>query len=198
MIPRLFKHRNVVVIASGPSLTKEDVDYCKNKATIFVVNDNYRLAPWADLLYAADYPWWVEHEGVPDFKGLKYTQDQRAAAAYGITHVDGRWRPGISHSREYIHYGYNSGFQAFNLAYLMGAKNIYLLGFDFMMDGDKKHWFGDHPGNLNKDMHEALLKMRRHMDSSARQCRNSALNVVNCSRRTALKEFDRGIITDCI
>jgi hypothetical protein len=43
----------VVCVASGHSLTKEDVEYCKGKAKVYIVNDGYKLAPWADLLYAA-------------------------------------------------------------------------------------------------------------------------------------------------
>jgi len=68
-----------VLVASGPSLTQEQVDQCKGKATVMVINDNYKLAPWADHHYACDQHWWQWHEDDPDllaFKGKKWTQSE--------------------------------------------------------------------------------------------------------------------------
>ena len=64
-----LRGRPCVVVASGPSLTAEDVDYCRERAAVIVVNDNYKLAPWADVLYAADPEWWDLHQGAPSFQG---------------------------------------------------------------------------------------------------------------------------------
>ena len=50
MIPRDWVGDPAVVIASGPSLTQDYVDYCRGRAWVVVVNDNSRRAPWADVL----------------------------------------------------------------------------------------------------------------------------------------------------
>jgi hypothetical protein len=46
-----------VLVASGPSLCPSDVDRVRGRARVIAVNDGYRLAPWADVLYACDRRW---------------------------------------------------------------------------------------------------------------------------------------------
>ncbi|HCZ48509.1 MAG TPA: hypothetical protein DCZ11_05850, partial [Gammaproteobacteria bacterium] len=53
--------------------------------------------------------------------------------------------PGLSASPLRIHQGGNSGYQALNLAVLLGAERVILLGYD--MHGG--HWHGRHGGRLN-------------------------------------------------
>lgn len=194
VIPLQWKNETVVCVASGPSLLKEDVEYCRGRAKIAVVNDNYKLID-ADLLYAADLQWWDYHNGVPEFTGQKWTQDEKAAKKYNLNHVAGKWQPGISHSSDFIHYGFNSGFQLVNLVYLMGARKIILLGFD-MKFNKKSHWFGDHPEPLNRpaDYH----KWAKIMDKAARRYEKAGVEVINCSRDTGLTEYKRALIHDCL
>lgn len=196
MIPRCFKGETVVIIASGASLTQADIDYCQGKAKVVVINDNHRLAPWADLLYAADPQWWDRYGGVPEFKGQKWTQDKEAAERYGLHHVAGYWNPGISTDPHHIHYGWNSGFQAANLVFLMGAARILLLGFDMKMTAGKRHWFGNHPGELNRDID--FNKWAHHMDKAAKRYAKHGCEVINCSRETALVEYKKALINDCL
>lgn len=196
MIPRCFKGKTVVIVASGASLTREDVEYCQGKAVVAVVNDNYKLAPWADLLYAADPGWWKHHEGVREFAGTKWTQDKDSAKLYGLNWVDGRWNPSVSADPAFIHYGFNSGFQCLNLIFLMGASRIILLGFDMQATAGKKHWFGNHPGELNKD--SAYGQWVEFMDNAAPRLEKHKCEVINCSRSTALKKFKRMALEDCL
>ena len=44
------------ILATGPSLTPDQAEYAKGKARVIAVNDAWRLAPWADILYACDAP----------------------------------------------------------------------------------------------------------------------------------------------
>ena len=55
------------IIASGPSLTKEDVDAVRG-LNVIVINTSYWLAPWADILYACDGHWWDWHYENTDWK----------------------------------------------------------------------------------------------------------------------------------
>lgn len=198
MIPRCFKGETVVVIASGASLTQDDIDYVKGKARVAVVNDNYRLAPWADLLYAADPDWWDYHIVEVNkmvFAGQRWTQCETSAPKYGLNHVVGYWRHGPSLDRAHIHYGMNSGFQCVNLAFLMGAKRIILLGFDMQMTGGKRHWFGNHPPPL--DQASRYEKWVWYMDNAALKYHKAGCEVLNASRETALKEYRRVSLADC-
>ena len=67
-----------ICIASGPSLTQEDVDYCRGRGRIYAVNDVYRLAPWADVLFACDLAWWKRYGPVLSFSGLRLSTDKNA------------------------------------------------------------------------------------------------------------------------
>ena len=53
-----------------------------------------------------------------------------SAAAWGINQLKSVAQPGLSRTQGVIHQGKNSGYQALNLAYLLGAKRILLLGYD--------------------------------------------------------------------
>jgi hypothetical protein len=133
----------IVCIASGESLTPEDVDYCKGKADkVYVVKESYRLAPWADLLYAADSDWWDIRKGCPDFTGEKWTCTPEAAKKWGINYIDYKVELKWSLQQGIVATGGNSGFQCVNLATLNGATEVILLGYD-MGFTVKKHWWDD-------------------------------------------------------
>jgi hypothetical protein len=172
------------LIASGPSLTQADVDYCKNKARVIVINDNYKLAPWADVLYACDPMWWEWHNGVPGFEGCKITQDKKSAKKYYLDHIQSARKPGLSLHPSTIHTGANSGYQAINLAYHFGAKKIILLGYD-MQIGKRSHWFGEHPNGVRSNYTDFL----HHFKTIAAQLPALDLEIINCTRVTALNCF---------
>ncbi|MFV1983009.1 MAG: hypothetical protein ACC657_05650 [Thiohalomonadales bacterium] len=83
-----------------------------------------------------------------------------------------------------IHYGVsgggNSGYQAVNLAYILGAKTILLLGFD--MFGD--HYFGKHPKTLvNGSPFDMFIKSFESITKD--------IEIINCTRKTALNCFPK-------
>jgi len=106
------------IIASGPSLTIEDVAILKGQR-VLCINDNYLRAPWADVLYACDGIWWDRHhhrEELKAFKGRKITQDKESADKYRLEYIKGVDALGLSRDPACIHLGANSGIQAINLA----------------------------------------------------------------------------------
>jgi len=185
---RKWEGETVVIVASGPSLTPEQVDYCKGKARMIVVNNNYRLAPWADALYACDGEWWDEyHDETHDFQGEKWTQDHGASQKYGLKWVQGRNESGLSTDPSVIHTGSNSGYQAINLAFHFGVKRIILIGYDMQRTKNKKHWFGNHPGKLNKPGN--YKQWARNFIDLANDISRQGVEVINCTRVTALGAF---------
>ena len=78
------------------------------------------------------------------------------AQLYGVNLVKGKRAQyaGFSLDPEVIHYGDNSGFQSINLAILLGAPYIVLIGFD-MSHKNGHHFFGKHaPGLTNQEKFE--------------------------------------------
>lgn len=135
--------KTAICIASGPSLTKEDVDYCRGKGKVYVVKECYHLAPWADVLYAADTDWWHNQKGVPDFKGERWTVSSRACDVYPeLKYIEAKAQWHWSETQGAVATGGNSGFQAMNIATLQGAERLVLLGYDYgHAAGMEKHWW---------------------------------------------------------
>lgn len=184
----------VAVAASGPSQTAEDLEAIRAAGIpLIVVNDTWRLAPWAWRLYACDYKWWKVHQRATQaFHGERWTQDIDAANTWGLNHVAGKHDVGLG--RDCLHFGDNSGYQAVNLAYLAGAKRVLLLGFDMMPDGSKAHWFGSHEGILKDPT--AYDRFNRAFEMMTPE--KYGLEVINCSRRTALTCFPRMELADAL
>jgi len=206
----LFQNRDdsiFVIIASGPSLTKEQVNYCYGKAIVIAINDNYQLAPWADYLYACDPHWWEWHKDSPtllSFKGKKYTQDknwsdspsyQGIKEKHQITTIESRGGAGLSTDKNYVYQGGNSGYQAINLAYHLGAKKIILIGYDQKPSNDGRyHWFGHHPSEVKSNYHS----WSQGYQSIANQLPELGIEIINCTIDTALTCFPRQKLEDII
>lgn len=194
-VPRRWPGATIALIAPGPSLTGRDVKLISAAADrMIAVGDAYRLAWRADVLYHADEKWWEHHEGAPGFAGERWAPDERgfsagvlmpsrAIAAYGLRAVRVQRRPGLSLDAAFVHSGHNSGFQALNLAVLFGAARILLLGFDMM----GTHFFGPHPKALRQRRDYAPFIAA--FEAAAPQLRALCIEVVNCTRETALTCF---------
>ena len=107
-------------------------------------------------------------------------------------------KPGyiISTNPEHIYFGGNSGFQAINLAYLMGASRIVLLGFDMGVTGGKLHWHADHGGRCHNPPPSQINQWRRTVDAAAGQLLDMGVNVVNCTGTTALVDWPRATLDE--
>ena len=182
----------VVCIGGGPSLTRDDVDYVQGKAKVIAINNGYQIAPWADLLYACDLKWWKWHNGCPGFSGEKWTMDEQASLKFNLNYIEGIPGRGLSDKPDVIHHGSNSGFQALNLAYLLGASKIILLGYDMKIsDDNRSHWFGEHPDKIRSNYQPWL----EHFNIVAR---HGKANIINCSRDTALTCFPQSTIREIL
>jgi hypothetical protein len=187
-VPKLWPGETFVCVASGPSLTQEDVDYCRGKARVIAVNDNYKLAPWADVLYAADEHWWRWHHGVPSFHGLKFSiEASQGKATKHAQILKNCGHEGLELRPHGLRTGRNSGYQAVNLAVHLGAARIVLIGYDMKCTGGKTHWFGEHPIRQEKQYATFLTKFETLVQPLA----NIGVDVINCTRETALLSFPR-------
>lgn len=180
-----------IVAATGPSLTPPVAARCAGHPLV-AVNDAYRLFPAADVLYACDPDWWELHQGCPGFIGEKWTSHESVhneklgiARQFGLHLVAGRDGEGFSLDPSAIHYGSNSGYQAINLALLMGARRILLVGFDMHSRGGR-HFFGDHPEPLSNWMQfESLVPTFRR----AARLLPPTIEIINCTPGSALDCF---------
>lgn len=188
-----------IVAASGPSLTREVAVKVRRAQfdgwRVIVVNDAYRLIPHADVLYAADFSWWTAHDGARQFLGARWTSHSKSlqlcddkslvAGRYDLNFVLAKHGKGFSTNPEHIHYGdpEHSGFQAVNMAVLMGCAYIALVGFDYGFSAEA-HFFGNHPMNLRQPTSPQYADMARAFNKV-----EASMPIVNATTGSNLKRF---------
>lgn len=203
-VPRLLPGGGtVLVLGSGPSLSKSDVDLARSRVDgVIAVNDAYKFAPWATALYAADGQWWNWHHGAaehvigkihyPAFTGqfkycLKHTNWQ------GVQVLRKGPETGLTLDRTQVALGRNSVYQAINVAVHFGATRILLLGVD-MQGQPGSHFFGRHPNNSGPPFNVCLERFA----TLVKPLKAAGVEVINCTRSTALKCFPCVTLEDAL
>jgi hypothetical protein len=154
--------------------------------------------PTANVIYGCDDHWWPYHlQNIKKIsKAELWTQCEKAAIKHNLNRIEGKSLPGLG--RKIIHFGGNSGYQAINLAFLFGAKKIVLLGFDMKKDGEKVHFFGNHPyhqrGQGPSDW--TMDRWRFNFDQLAKDLASEGVEVINATRKTALTCFTKKALED--
>lgn len=174
------------VVASGESATPEALEKLKGRCRVIVVNNSFRLAPWADVLYAADSQWWDCHRDAYAFGGLKITSHATWAKRFGLKFVEVELVHAFKFERTSVlpHMG-NSGARAINLAIQFGVKRILGIGLDFRGG----HWHGPHPLPLNNPMPQRLETWRGRLDAQAPLLAKNGIEFVVCSDKSALTAY---------
>lgn len=189
--------KSVIIIAGGPSLIKEDVEYAeKSGIDIIGINDAYRICNRLTYLYACDRRWWFHHYSrVSDLPCKKISLEDAGYPRIEKLEDDGPG--GLSLEWPKIRTGRNSGYQAINLAILLGYKKIILLGYDMQHTANKVHWFGDHPKPLNNAPISRIKSWREIYNEMIKEVPDD-VEIINASRETALKCFQRASLKEAI
>jgi len=189
-----WKDYAVAIIASGPSAKKAGVERLKGRMPVLAIKGNIELAPFADVVYGCDFPWWRSVDGLPRFKGLKLAYDPRAVDQHGCRKVeipDKKSDRLLFDKIGTVGAGGNSGFQALNLAAQWGATGILLIGFD-MHDRAGKHWYGRNTAYQTSNPDEDnFRRWRAAFDNAAPDLAARGIDVVNASPSSDLKVFRR-------
>lgn len=206
----------VIIIAGGPSLTKADVELCeKSGLPMMGINNAYLITDKLKYHYACDSRWWEwaysTGKGAPprppQEHTLKYSLNNSSRPKKrapdrgwpGVTQLHMAERRGLSKKWPYLCWGGNSGYQAVNLAYLMGYKLIILLGYDMMEKNGRSHWHKDHSFYKASNPDNSTFRMwRRDFDSLASALAETKTKVVNATRTTALESFPLAKLEDIL
>jgi hypothetical protein len=175
----MFNGEPVFVLASGPSLTLEDIETVRKSGfKTIAVNSTWEKARFCDVLFAADNTWWLENYDKIDIlaarASLSYNAEQYQDAPRFPSRVAGKG-------------GFNSGCIAIEYAVANDAGPVLMLGFDCSVKNGIHH-HGKHKNLKNPD----AGKCRIWMDQFAllRKLYKHA-KIINCSRYTELKVFPR-------
>jgi hypothetical protein len=200
------------LIATGPTLTLPQVEAARRRGFALAgCNNVWESVPDLELLYGCNLQWW-RHYWSPQLAAHpaeKWTTNREAADAFGLNWIAERNAPGLSTDPSIVHHGHGSGYTLLNLAYLMGATRIVLLGYSLRyapdydgrakrIGGEARHFFGEYPKELQHwpsakvrdGVHVELLDLYR---SVAKQ---GLVEIVNCTPGSALDCFPRADIDD--
>lgn len=122
----------------------------------------------------------------------------------GATYVVRRRNGGLSDDPRDL-YGVNSGYACLGLAYLKGAKEIALLGFDMKAKIDRKgsligtHWHGGYQWH-NSSNHRYYDRWASNFEKAAQQLSKVGANVVNFvgSNGSAITAFPTAPLEDLV
>ncbi len=208
--PALNKHpRNprkrdvVVIIAGGPSLTREDVAKVEQAdVDIIGINNAYQICNRMEIHYACDTKWWRAHwDKIPNGPARYSLKDDRKKQGdpgmIGVTQLKMGARRGLGIEWPRICWGGNSGYQAINLAFLLGYKKVILLGFDMQETNGETHWHGLHKG-MNNPSEQQFRQWRKNYKVLAQELRSVGVTVFNATRQTALECFPKVQIKDVL
>lgn len=174
-----------VVLGGGPSLKGFDCARLRRRARVIAVNNaGLDLAPWADVLFWADRRWldW-NHQRLGEHTGpLKITRKPpQIDTGHDIKVM--RFLPRrLSHERDALG-GWCGGSSAINLAYLMGARVIILMGFDMR------------PGNYHADHRLPPIEGQHRerfiptLEAMEPELTARGVTVLNATPRSALRCF---------
>lgn len=197
-VPPIWKGETFVIFGGGPSITQSQVNQCKENARTIAINDAYKLAPWADILYGADYRWWKWHDFAQDFLGVRvglawngttntyFPGWEKIPEEINIRYLEATGTLGLEKDSHGVRHGYNSGYQAINLAVHLGAKEIVLLGYDMRSKNGKSHWFGNHPESTPDPPFEKMIPA---FQTLLEPLEKLGIKVVNCTKDSALGCF---------
>lgn len=188
-VPRMWQGLTVAVLASGPSMSAEVAARIRAACIpTVVVNTTFRLAPWAELLYAADHEWWKHTPGALQFEGLKVSVCPVAGVSDphdGVHLLRETGKNGFDPDPSCIRTGRNSGYQAVHIAAQAGAKRILLCGMDFQ----NGHWHPEHEAPLRTTHPDFYDIFRAHFQTLVDPLVERGVEVLNCTPGSALRCF---------
>lgn len=199
MVPRLWPGATIVCLACGPSLTAADAKLVRaareaGRVRVIAINAAVRLAPWADVRYAYHAIDWCRPEDagiLASFEGLRFAVEP-AAAEFGATILHATGTEGLELTEPgAIRHGHNSGFAAVNLAVLLGAARVVLVGYDMQRaGGDPRGALHFYPcaGTVGRGEFATWLRIFQTLPPALEAV---GVTVVNASRVTALEVFPR-------
>jgi hypothetical protein len=209
-----LKGRTVACIGTGPSLTLPQVEIARRKGfTLAGVNLTYQIAPDLAVLFATNAPFWDHYWGRSDgpraHPAEKWTNARESAEKYGLHFIDSLERSGLSKDPSIIHHGHSSGACLVNLAYLMGAERIVLLGYDMkyapdydgknrQVGSEPRHYFGEYPSALQHWPKAAVkygvhYELVAHYQSIAEQ---GLVEIINATPGSAIECFPKRSMED--
>jgi hypothetical protein len=202
-----WRGRRCFTIGGGPSLKGFDFLRLRGER-IIAINKAFLDVPFADVMFGMDRPFIDDlqtgrlgenyRRAFEVFNGLKLWLDL-SGYTYppGVYSLPSAGEIGWTKSlREGLYHGQNSGYGAINLALILGADPIYLLGYDCARGpAGEKNYHNGYPGHGNPD---AMNIFRLAFEAGAAMLTPGGPRVVNLNPNSALRCFEFGDVDQAL
>lgn len=191
------------IIASGMSTKKANVGLLKGRCRVIAIKQNHEIAPFADVVYGCDGPWWRSVQGLKKFNGLKLSWENGVCnSEFGIqkVEIDSATSDRMLFDKVgLVGAGGNSGFQALNLAIQFGANRILLVGFDAQGTYGNEHWYGRNTAmGMNNPDENNYRRWRRAFGEVSGEIAARGVEVINTSLDSAITCFKKQSIEETL
>lgn len=184
MLAASWRGETAFLLGCGPSVRRADVERLHGRRVI-AINDSVFLAPWADVLYACDARWWqTRAPRLNGYRGLRVTLSD----VPGTLRLRNTGETGMETEPDGLRTGKNSGYQAINLAYHLGATRIVLLGYDMRIGrAGELHWNARPELQTASGFSRTLAAMLPMFDTLVEPLRAAGVEVLNATPGSALR-----------
>jgi len=171
------------------------------KEHVIGVNMAY-LFHCVDVLFYGDDSFFKSHkEQILAFQGLRVGCPNRPEAKYAIR-VKALKRvktnEGLTDRSNSVVWHSNSGGAAINLAYLFGAKQIILLGYDMDLDTNQnQHWHKEYHGNVTT-IQGTFKRHKACFPSIASAAQKKGIEILNANPESKIPDFKKVNLSDIL
>jgi hypothetical protein len=192
----IWSGQSVYIVGGGPSLKGFNWNHLKGKHTI-AINKAFKVIPWSEVLYWTDARFyrWHKHD-IDALEGIKVTCRNAPCLSPNIILLTTSGKTGIDKRPNFIRAGNSSGFAAINVAYHLGVKKIYLLGFDMESSDKNTHW---HEGyGIRHDHNIYQRNMISNFDGIYELLKSEGIEIWNANPNSQLKSIPRCNLEDAL
>jgi len=179
--------KDVFVYGGGPSALRFNTDLLAGSMVIGC-NDAYKLGSVVSLLHFGDVKWYRVHEKAllkfrnPIIHSCEELKDVKRL--HYVPRLPGGWY------KKALGWNGNTGASAINLALIMGAARVFLIGFDMKLVGGRSNWHENLLDNPTEE-HYARYMSAFALCSSDLENRWSGVKVINLNPDSALSHFPK-------
>lgn len=174
-------------MGGGPSVKDMDLLPLKHHRTIGV-NDAFKLLPFIDITWFTDCQWYKWNaEALQSFGGLIVGAPRCCCNHSRVLQLRRLDSSGITTNPEQVKWNKSSGASAINLAVLLGAKKVFLIGFDMQVKDGNHNWHTNHFHKPRTEIYRDLFL--DPFTQIAEDAEKLQVQIFNATSDSALKIF---------
>jgi len=188
---QIWEGEDVFILGGGPSVKRFPITRLKDKHVIGC-NDAYLFGEdIVDILIFGDKKWWDYHHDQVAFRAFRnpvFTNHRKMRDVLGVIHAP---REESGFHRCALGWNGNTGASAINLALVLGASRVFLIGFDMTSsDTGETNW---HSNPLDKitEIHYERYKRQMAMSISTIYANWPEVEVINLNVDSAMDLFPK-------